>query len=240
MTSTEDRARAVMRAYADTVQPPPLGEVLDRAGRTASAQKSGLYRMRQSPWRLTLAAAGLTAIAGVVGVSYGIGRDSNAGFSAPGVAATSSQAHAGRVARLAPGCPPGLPLLEGPHNLEGVLSKPLAAIAGQSLTLPAQILPHDSDRPLLTFQIYIMPHGLNMDDRERDKAVAQSAVLKLEPDQTSVSPIVPNPTGLAAGTYDVVGYATWPFPSVCGVKNPVDSPEGPGSSWGVLGSVVVS
>ncbi|WP_256794777.1 hypothetical protein [Terrabacter sp. Ter38] len=78
-----------------------------------------------------------------------------------------------------------------------------------------------------------------MDDRERSKAVAQSSELKLAPDQRSVSPEVAIPIGVAAGTYDIVGYATWPFPSVCGVKNPVDSPEGPGSSWGVLGSVVI-
>jgi hypothetical protein len=138
---------------------------------------------------------------------------------------------------MAPGCPPGLPVLDGPLAVDGRLSKPIAVEAGQQLTLPARIPASDPDRQLLSLTIYLMHPGANMN--ERAKAMAQSPVLPLTPHQGRVSPIVQIPTGLAAGTYDVVGYATWPGPSLCGVANPADSTQA-GSSWGVLGSVVIN
>jgi hypothetical protein len=138
---------------------------------------------------------------------------------------------------MAPGCPPGLPVLEGPLAVDGTLSRPIAAKAGQQLTLPARIRPSDPDRPLLSFTIYLMPPGVDM--HERDKVVSQSPVLRLAPDQQRVSPVLQIPAGLAPGTYDVVGYATWPGPSLCGVANPADSTQ-VGSIWGVLGSVVIN
>jgi hypothetical protein len=76
-------------------------------------------------------------------------------------------------------------------------------------------------------------------ENERAKAVAKSPVLRLAPGQQRVAPVVQIPAELAPGTYDVVGYATWPGPSLCGVANPADSTQ-VGSIWGVLGSVVIN
>jgi periplasmic divalent cation tolerance protein len=142
------------------------------------------------------------------------------------------------VGRRAPACPPGLPLLDvGPLNIEGQLAKPIVAAAGQQLTLPARIPPTEPDRRLLTFQIDLMLPGVDM--RQRSNAVAQSPVVRLTPDQERVSPVVQIPTGLPPGTYEIVGSATWPSPSLCGVTNPPDSTE-VGHSRGVLGLLVIT
>ncbi len=71
------------------------------------------------------------------------------------------------------------------------------------------------------------------------KAVAQSPVLRLTPQQRRVSPVLHLPARLAPGTYDIVGYATWPSPSLCGATNPTPYTR-VGSIWGVLGSVLIN
>jgi len=68
--------------------------------------------------------------------------------------------------------------------------------------------------------------------------VAQSPELRLAPGQRQVSPVLRIPAGLAPGTYHILGYATFPGPSLCGVTNPPDSTQ-VGATWGFLGSVVV-
>jgi hypothetical protein len=244
MTSVEDTARAVMRAYADTLQPPPVADVIARAERTRHAPHSPRTARPRSRGRLVLAVASVAAAIAVVAIAADRPPDRGA-TAATQPAATQPTASTGAV-RMAPACPPGLPLLEGPHNIDGTLSKPIAAQAGQQLTLAAQIRAHDPDRPLLSFMIYLMPPGADMNvpaagvpPEKRVKAVSQSPVLRLAPDQQRVSPVLQIPAGLAPGTYDVVGYATFPSPSLCGVANPADSTQ-VGSIWGVLGSVVIN
>jgi hypothetical protein len=243
MTSADDAAKdhaakAVMRAYADNLQPPPVADIIARAEHTRDALHPPSTARPRSRGRIVLAAASVAAtiaVATIAVIAIAADRPPDRGATAAPQPTTSTGA-----VRMAPGCPPGLPLLEGPLNIEGMLAKPIAAKAGQQLTLPARIRPSDPDRPLLSFTIYLLPHdepGANMN--ERDKAVAQSPVLRLTPDQQRVSPVLQIPTGLAPGTYDVVGYATWPGPSVCGVKNPAHSTP-VGRSWGVLGWVVIN
>jgi hypothetical protein len=235
MTSADDRAKAVIRAYADSLQPPPVADVIARAEHTRDAPHLPSAARPRSRGRIVLAAASVAAAIAVVAIAADRLPDRGATV-ATQPTATQPTASTG-VGRMAPGCPPGLAVLEGPLNVDGTLSKPIAAKAGQQLTLPARILPSDPDRRLLSLTIYLMHPGAN--ENERAKAVAKSPVLPLTPHQERVSPIVQIPTGLAAGTYDVVGYATWPGPSLCGVANPADSTQ-VGSSWGVLGSVVIN
>jgi hypothetical protein len=249
MTSVEDTARAVMRAYADSLQPPPVADIIARAEHTRDAPHPPSTARPRSRGRLVLAAASVAAAIAVVAIAADRLPDRGATVATQPTATqpTATQPTASTAARAAPGCPPGLPVLEGPLAVDGTLSKPITVDAGQQLTLPARILPSDPDRPLLSFTIYLLPHGVDMN--ERDKAlsagrrpagsVSQSPVLRLAPDQQRVSPVVQIPTGLAPGTYDVVGYATFPSPSVCGVANPADSTH-VGGIWGVLGWVVIN
>ena len=235
MTSADDRAKAVIRAYADSLQPPPVADIIARAEHTRDAPHPPSAARPRSRGRIVLAAASVAAAIAVVAIAADRLPDRGATV-ATQPTATQPTASTG-VGRMAPGCPPGLAVLEGPLNVDGTLSKPIAAKAGQQLTLPARILPSDPDRPLLSFTIYLMPPGVDM--HERDKVVSQSPVLRLAPGQQRVAPVVQIPAELAPGTYDVVGYATWPGPSLCGVANPADSTQ-VGSSWGVLGSVVIN
>lgn len=231
MTSADDRAKAVMRAYADNLQPPPVADIIARAEHTRDAPHPPSSARPPSRGRLVLAVASVAAAAIAV-VAFAADRPPDRGVTA----ATQPTASTG-VGRMAPGCPPGLPVFEGPLNVDGTLSKPIAAEAGQQLTLNFRIPASDPDRPLLSFMIYLLPPGADMNERAR--AVSQSPVLKLAPDQQRVSQVLQIPTGLAPGTYDVVGYATFPSPSVCGVANPANSTK-VGIIWGVLGWVVIN
>jgi hypothetical protein len=238
MTSADDAAkdnaaRAVMRTYADNLQPPPVADIIARAEHTPDApHPPGTARPRgRGP--LVVAAAAVAATIAVVTIAVAT---ANRAPDRGATTATQPTPSTGPL-RAAPGCPPGLPLLEGPKTIEGTLAKPIAAKAGQQLTLPARIRPSGPDRPLLTFTVYLLPPGADMN--ERAKAVAQSAVLRLTPHQRRVSPVLHLPTGLAPGTYDIVGYATWPTPSLCGVTNPAHSTE-VGTIWGILGSVLIN
>jgi hypothetical protein len=239
----DDAARAVMRAYADNLQPPPVAEIIARAEHTPDAPYPPSTARPRSRGPLVLAAASVTATIAVVTIALAAA-DRLPDRGATGTTAATPPTTSTEAGRMAPGCPPGLPLLEGPLNIEGMLAKPIAAKAGQQLTLPARIRASDPDRPLLSFQIWLLPSGVyeaafETDMNQRAKAVAHSPVLRLTPDQQRVSPVLQLPTGLAPGTYDLVGYATWPSPSVCGVTNRPDE-TGVGSSWGVLGWVVVN
>jgi hypothetical protein len=246
MTSADDAARAVMRAYADSLRPPPVADIVARAEHTRDAPHPPRAVHSRSRGRLVLAAASVAAAIAVVAIAAYRPPDRGA-TAATQPAATQPTASTG-MNRMAPACPPGLPLLEGPHNIDGTLSKPIPAQAGQQLTLAAQIPAHAPDRPLLSFMIYLMPSGTGKDvpavgvpPEKRGKAVSQSPVLRLAPDQQRVAPVLQIPAGLAPGTYDVVGYATFGGPSLCGVPNPADSPQVEvGRMWGVLGSVVIN
>jgi hypothetical protein len=86
-----------------------------------------------------------------------------------------------------------------------------------------------------------MPHGVDLAllaESGSLEAVSRSAVLRLAPDQHRVSSVLQIPAGLAPGTYDILGYGTYPSPSLCGVTNPADSTE-VGSERAVLGWVVI-
>ena len=150
-------------------------------------------------------------------------------------------------AGLAPACPPAPPVLQGSPLVakgtvakgtaaKGTAAKPLAVQAGQRLALIARIPAADSNHRLLSFAIYLFPPGV--DTHDPANAVSHSPVLELTPSEQSLSPVLPVPTGLAAGTYTAVGYATWPGPSLCGIPNPPDS-TAVGTEWEDLGSVVV-
>lgn len=228
MTSADDTAKAVMRTYADNLQPPPVAEIIARAEHTRENPHPPSTARPRSRGRLVLAAASVAAAIAAVAIAADQLPDRDTTV-ATQPTATQPTASTG-ANRMAPGCPPGDPTLEG-------LAKSIAARAGQQLTLPVQIPATQPDRPLLSFTIYLTPPGTQM--TELDKAVSQSPVQRLTPDQQRVSQIVQIPTGLAPGTYDIVGLTTWPGPSLCGVKNPADSTQ-VGRSWGVLGSVVIN
>lgn len=238
MTSSDDTARTIMRAYADTLTPPPVADVIARAERAPDAPPSPVTARPRPRGRLVLASASAAAAAAAAAitvinliVSQPPDRDATAA-----IPPTTSTA----VARAAPGCPPGLPLLDGPHDIEGRRSTPIQAKAGQPLTLPSQIQATDPDRPLLTFKIYLTPPGPHGIEDKPAHAVATSPVLQLKPDHQRVAPVVPIPAGLTPGTYNIVGYGTYPAPSLCGVKNPAASSAGHGTIRGVLGWVVIN
>jgi hypothetical protein len=116
------------------------------------------------------------------------------------------------------------------------VSQPLAAKPGQLLTLPFRIPPTQPDRRLLTFTVYLLPHGANTSDH--DRALSQSATLRLAPAQQRISPVLQIPATLAPGTYDLFGYATWPGPSLCLGANPAGSTQ-IGMEWGGVGRIAV-
>jgi hypothetical protein len=226
MTSADDKARAVLRAYADNLQPPPVAEIIARAEHTPDAPHPPSTARPRSRGRLVLAAAAVVAAIAAVAIAADRLPDRDA------TVATQPTASTGANRMAAPGCPPGLPMLEGgPHTVDGTLVKPIAAKPGQQLTLPARI-PTQPDRRLLSFRLYLKLHGTNL-------TVSQSPILRLTPDQQRVSPVLQIPTGLAPGTYDIVGSATFPSPSLCGPTNSADSTQ-TGAIWGVLAWVVVN
>jgi hypothetical protein len=232
MTSTDDAAKTIMRTYADNLQPPPVADIIARAEHTADALHPPSTARPRGRGPLLIAAASVTAVAIVatVAVLVATGRQPDRGAT-PGTRPTPSTAPI-----AAPGCPPGLPVLEGPFAAKPTPSKPVAVEPGQQLTLRSRILDWGQDRPLLTYAVYLLPAGAYM--TEPGDAVAQSPVLRLTPHQQHVSPVLQIPTGLAPGKYNLYGYATWPGPSLCGVKNPPHSTQ-IGMSWGGVGTVVI-
>lgn len=234
-TSADDTAKAVMRGYADSLQPPPVEHVLARAERPAHTPQSPSDGGRRLPGRLVLASASVAVGAAVfAGVMHWTATPGPTDATMP--AATQTAARTG-ARGFAPGCPPALPLLDGPHDLEGRLAKPLVAQAGQQLTIPAQI-PQASGRPRLnSFLIYLVPSGTLQN--ERGNALAESPNLQLNPNQQRVAPVLQLPDRLPRGSYDIVGYATWRGPAVCGAPPQPDSPN-LGTTQGVLGSLVIT
>jgi hypothetical protein len=234
MTSADDSAEAVMRGSADNLQPPPVAEAVARAEHTRDAPHPASTAQPRSRGRLVLVAVSVAAAIAVV--AFAAGRLSDRGAATTTAAARPTVGAA--AAGLAPACPPAVPVLEGsPLAAKGTTSKPLAVQAGQQLALKARIPAPDSNHRLLSFAIYLFPPGV--DTHDPAKAVSHSPVQELTPDQQSISPVLPVPTGLAAGTYNAVGYATWPGPSICGVPNPADSTV-VGTEWEDLGSIVIN
>jgi hypothetical protein len=232
MTSADDTAKAVMRTYADNLQPPPVAEIIARAEHTRENPHPPSTARPRSRGRLVLAAASVAAAIAAVAIAADQLPDRDTTVATQPTASTGAN-------RTAPACPPGLAVLDGvPLAIDGTASKPIAVEAGQQLTLPVRILPSDPDRRLLSFMIYLLPPRADL-TTERYKVVSQSPVLRLAPDQQRVSPVLQLSTGLAPGTYDIVGYATFPSPSVCGHTNPANSTQ-TGAIWGVLGSVVIN
>jgi hypothetical protein len=226
----DDAAKAVMRTFADNLQPPPVADIIARAEHCPDAPHPPSAARPRG--RLVLAAASVAAIAAVA-IAADRGPDRGA------TVTTQPSASAG-VPRMAPACVPALPVLDGPRTIEGILSKPIQAKAGQQLNLTALFTsPAAPDRQLLSFTVYLLPTGADL-TTERAKVVARSPILRLTPGQQRVSPVVlPIPTALAPGTYDIVGYGTFPGPSICGLTNPDPSTEGM-HEWGVLGSVLIN
>jgi len=103
--------------------------------------------------------------------------------------------------------------------------------------LTSKIPASDSHHRLLSFTVYLFPHGAQMQDPAG--AAARSQVMQLASGQQSVSPVLQIPTGLPPGTYDVTGTSTYQGPSICGVANPPDSTM-VGTQWQNLGSVVIN
>ena len=229
MTSADDAAKAVMRAYADTLQPPPVADIIARAEQTRDAPDPPRAR-----GRLVLVAASVAAAIAVAAIAAD--RLPHRGTTTTTAATPPTTSTA--VARMAPLCAPAPPVLEGsPLVAKVTSSKPLAVRAGQELTLTSRIPTPDSHNPLLSFTIYLFPAGANTSFPAN--AVAYSRAMQLTPDQQSVTAVLSIPAGLAPGTYDVVGYSTWPGPSICGVPNPVDSTM-VGTSVDGLGSIAVT
>ncbi len=157
MTSTDDAAkddaaRAVMRSYADNLQPPPIADIIARAEHTPDAPHPPNTARPRGRGPLVIAAASAAATIAVVTIAVATANRAPDRGATGTTAATQPTPSTGDV-RMAPGCPPGLPLLEGP-KAEGTQTKPITAKAGQQLTLSTRIRPSGPDRPLLTFTIF--------------------------------------------------------------------------------------
>jgi hypothetical protein len=232
MTSTDDAAKTIMLTYADNLQPPPVADIIARAEHTPDAPHPPDTARPRRRGPLVIAAASVTVAVAATMVVLAIA--TNRPPDRDPVAATQPTPSTGPFA--APGCPPGLPVLEGPFAARGAASKPVPVEPGQQLTLRSRILDWGQDRPLRTYAVYLLPARAYM--TEPANAVAQSPVLRLSPHQQHVAPVLQIPTGLAPGKYNLYGYATWPSPSLCGVKNPPHSTQ-IGMSWGGVGAVVI-
>lgn len=227
MTPNDDQIRATMRDYASTLEPPPLADVIARAEVPEhSAVPSSGWRPRRRGRLLLAVATGIVAVAAATVVTTATTDQDTS----PSAEATQP---VGAGAVGAPGCPPGLPT----PDLSLGEGRTIAAKSGETLTIPLKVPPTNADRHLRTLMVYLMPPGIDMN--ERDKAIAQSAVVDLAADQQRVSPVLQIPSDLAPGTYDLIGTATWPGPSLCGAVNPADSTQ-TGTSWGALLSIVIA
>jgi hypothetical protein len=207
MTSADDKARAVLRAYADNIQPPPVTEIIARAEGTREDSHQFSTSRPRARGRFVLAAASVVAAVAVAAVAANQlpGSDTTVvAQPSPSIAVNTST---GEI-RMAPGCPPPDPVLA-----EGS-AKSVGARAGQQLTLPIQVPAAAPDRPVLNFTIYLAPSGALT--AGLDKAVAQSSLQRLTADQRRASVDVQIPAGLAPGTYDIWGVTTYRGPSVCG------------------------
>jgi hypothetical protein len=219
MTSADDEARAVLRAYAGTLEPPPVAEVIARAERTAPAARH-LPR-----GRLVLVGAAVVAVLGGAAVAARpADRDPTV---SPGPVATTRG-----DSRMGPGCPPGLPLLDGP----GTAVKPITARAGQRLTLTFRIDSYLADRPLHSFLVKLV--GPERGTVPPIAVVSESEAVHPVPGQRRFELVLPVPAGLARGTYDIIGLGTFPSPSMCIGSNP-PNPTSFGSEEGGVGRVVV-
>src|SRR5262245_60058578 len=120
MTSTDDAAnddaaKAVMRTYADSLQPPPVADIIARAEHTASGPhpaSTGRTRGRLviAVASATVAAVAIAAVA-IAAVAIAADRGPNRGATV----ATQPSASTG-VGRMAPACVPALPVLDGPRT----------------------------------------------------------------------------------------------------------------------------
>lgn len=232
MTSTDSAAREIMRAYADSLQPPPVADVLARAedfsGTAPPAPTAGL-RSSRTLVILSLAAAGAAAVVGAVSLANN-GHGDQGSTAEPGVTA------APRAGGMAPGCPPALPVVTGLAAADGTTAKVFAAAPGQRVTVLAELPDANPDRRLLSFRIDLLPVGADIHDGSQP--VSESASLALAPGQQHVSPELRIPEGTAPGSYNLIGHATWPGPSLCGVPNPAGATQ-IGSSDGIVGSIIV-
>src|SRR5262245_14845831 len=157
----DDAAKAIMRTYADNLQPPPVADIIARAEHTPDAPHAASPDRPRGRGPLVVAAASVAATIAVVTIAVTTANRAPD----PGAATAAQPTPSTTPVRMAPACPPDLPMFEGPKTIEGTLIKPIAAKAGQQLTLPARIQPSDPDRPVLTFTIYLLPPGADLNER---------------------------------------------------------------------------
>ncbi|TWP32199.1 hypothetical protein [Leekyejoonella antrihumi] len=236
MNHVEDRTRAAMRAYAKSVQPPPVEVIFARADRTQAAATSSRPARRRRLRRGVLALAVSAVTIGLAGGTLAV-MDPFGNRAAPGANATHSAATGGQVG-MAPGCPPGLAVLNGVSMSDGSVPEPIAVTPGQKLTLGAQIPPARADRPLKTLTLYLARSDYLVQPTSAN-SLSTSDVVDLAPGQKSVTMTLTIPPTLSAGTYDVVEVGTWPGPSLCGNNTNTDPPTMVGHSYDSLVSVVV-
>jgi hypothetical protein len=232
VTSTDERARAVMRAYADTLQPPPVSQIIARAEQTGDAPTHSRGRPRLV---LVVAAVVAAAVAGMV-----VDRlpDRTATTTTTTAEAPPSAASTGGYSGLSPGCPPGLPLIDGVRfKRDATPATSFRAKAGQDLTLTATIPDTPPDRQLLSFTLDLVPPMPIYRATDQDVRVVTQAAAILRPKPSErVFLVLRIPAGSPPGTYYLVGHATWPGPSLCVGTNPPGSTM-VGASRGILGLV---
>lgn len=211
-----DQLRSAMRSYADTLEPPPLSDVLERAEQPVRSRRNG---------RLVLAAA--LVVAAVASSAFVISLLTNPDASAPPAATQPT----GPRGLMAPFCGPGMPSLD--WTLTG--GKQPDIKPGRTVAIPMRLPSTQPDRPLRTFTASLVPADVQLSP---GWPVPKSAVMTLTPDQKIVTLVFVIPAYVKPGTYNVIGTATFPSPSVCGHVNPPNSTE-TGTQEGGIGSVVI-
>lgn len=217
MTSSNDQIRTAMRAYADTVEPPPVSDVIARAEQPHASHRNSGPMMAAALGIIVVATAALI-------VSHLTGED------VPRTPATAQSTGAKGI--VAPACGPGMPSLD--WALTG--GKQPTIKPGRSVTIPMRMPTTLPDRRLRTFAAALVPADVHLSPGW--PVVAQSAVAELTPDQTTVTLVFNVPARVLPGKYNVIGTATYPSPSLCGHVNPPDSPAN-STMEGGIGSVVI-
>lgn len=218
-----DQLRSAMRTYADTLEPPPLSDVLARAEQPVRSRRSG---------RLVLAAA--LVVAAVASSTFVITSLTNPDTPAP-PAATQPTSPRGFAA---PFCGPGMPSLDW----SSTGGKQPVIRPGRMVAIPMRLPSTPPDRRLRTFTATLAPVDVNWSPARPVRPVRptpESAVVELMPDQTVVTLVFDIPSDTVPGKYNVIGTATFPSPSLCGHVNPPDSTHS-GTQSGGVGSVVIS
>lgn len=206
----------------------------ERAAQGKKAGVTGNGRGRAIPSRRFMLAMTSAAAAAIAIATVAVDQPTDKGTETPRWPAAPPRDHprtpprspSRLCARLR--CRPSTASLRRPTERRRSRSQPQGEGPGADRTDPRR-----ADRPLITFTMSLARAGRSA------TILSSSPVLEPRGSRQPISTTLPIPADLAAGAYDIVGVATWPGPSVCGVTNPPDAPT-TGTSRGVIGSIVIS